>query len=335
MKRFGKTISVMSMMLWLVLPVQAQEAVKSFYAGKTLRIIIPYPPGGSYDRYARIAANHMGKHIPGHPSILVQNKSGIAGTLLDFAGNMIDDGTIMGTFPETIGIDQLAHPETAKWDVRKLAYIGSFANVNPVFILTKGASAKTVEDFKTVKTTVGCNSPVSQSYINPAMLKNLLGFQFNIICGYPGNTALPIALLRGEIDLVSGAWNGWSDHAEIKDGTFKVVIQSGLKRHRDLPNVPLMQDLTTDPTQKRVIEFWSAGSAIGRALIVRRSVPQERIDALRTAFDKAMADPALLSEAAKTNLEIDPTPGVELQRISEAILDTPKELVNLAIKAVE
>jgi len=329
------SISVAALMLTVGLPAQAQDAVKSFYAGKTVRIIIPYPPGGSYDRYSRIAAAHMGKYIPGNPTIIVQNRSSVVGTLRDFANNLVDDGTLMGIFPETIGIDQLINPGTGQWDVRKLAYVGSFASINTAFLLTKGAPAKRIEDFKTIKTNVGCNSPISQSYTNPAMLKNLLGYQFHIICGYNGNTAFPIALLRGEIDLVSGAWNGWSDRAEVKDGTFKVVIQSGLKRHKDLPDVPLMQELVTDPMDKKVVEFWSSGTAIGRALVVRKTVPQDRIDALRAAFDQAMASPALLKEAANTRLEIDPTPGVTVQRISEAILDTPNETVNLAIKAIQ
>jgi tripartite-type tricarboxylate transporter receptor subunit TctC len=317
------------------LQAQAEVSVKPFYEGKTIRIIIPYPPGGSYDRYSRIAAAHMGNYVPGNPTIIVQNKSGIAGTLRDFANNLPDDGTVMGMFPETIGIDQLTSPATGQWDVSKLAYLGSFASVNSAFILAKAARAKNIEDFKTVATTVGCNAPVSQSYSNPAMLKNLLGYQFKIICGYKGNTSFPIAMLQGEIDLVSGAWNGWSDRAEVKDGTFKVVIQAGLKRHPDLLDVPLIQDLVTDAAGKKVVEFWCSGSAIGRALVVRKTVPQDRIEVLRAAFDKAMADPILRKDAANTNLEIDPTPGPAVQRISEAILDTPNDIVKLAIKAVQ
>jgi tripartite-type tricarboxylate transporter receptor subunit TctC len=330
-----RSISVLTLVAAAGLPAQAEVSVKSFYEGKTIKIIIPYPPGGSYDRYSRMAAAYMGKYIPGNPTIIVQNKSGIAGTLRDFANNLPDDGTSIGMFPETIGIDQLTNPGTGQWDVSKLAYLGSFASVNSVFLLAKGARAKNIEDFKTVQTTVGCNAPVSQSYSNPALLKNLLGYQFKIICGYKGNTSFPIAMLQGEIDLVSGAWNGWSDRAEVKNGTFKAVIQAGLKRHPDLPDVPLIQDLVSDDAGKKVVEFWCSGSAIGRALVVRKTVPQDRIDALRAAFDKAMADPILLKNANDANLEIDPTPGPAVQRIGEAILDTPGDIVKLAVKAVQ
>jgi tripartite-type tricarboxylate transporter receptor subunit TctC len=326
-------VSAVAISLFAILPAKAQTSVESFYKGKTISILIAYPPGGSYDLYARLAAQYMGKYIPGNPNIIVQNKTGGASTLRLFTTNTPTDGTAMGIFPETIGIAQLTDPENSPWDVRKLAYIGSFSSVNSAFIIRKDAPAKTVEDFKTVTTNVGCNSPISEAYKNPELLKNLLGYQFKIICGYSGTNEFPVAMQRGEIDLVSGTWNAWRSNASIKDGSFKVLIQGGLKRHKDLPDVPLMQELVTNPDQKKVVEFLSGGAAIGRALVVTSSVPPERIAALRSAFDQAMKDPDLLALAAKSTLEIDPTPGAEVQRISEAILDTPKSLVDMAVEA--
>ena len=317
------------------LPAQAQTSVESFYKGRTVSILIAYPPGGSYDTYARLAAQFMGKYIPGNPSVIVQNKSGGAATLQTFIKTSRDDGTAMGIFPETIGLIQLTDPVTGKWDVRDLTYIGSFAGVNNAFIIRKNAPAQTVDDLKTVKTNVGCNSPISQAYTNPALLKNLAGFQFNIICGYSGQNEFPVAMMRGEIDMTSGAWNGWKTNAGIVNGDFKVIIQGGLKRHKDLADVPLMQELVADVDKKRIIEFWSAGSAIGRALSIRSSAPADRIAALRTAFDNAMKDPDLLAQATKLNIEIDPTPGDEVQKISLGILDTPKRIVDLAINAAK
>src|ERR1700746_2842984 len=144
-----RSICALTLMAAAGLPAQAEVSVKSFYEGKTIRIIIPYPPGGSYDRYSRLAAAHMGKHIPGNPTIIVQNKSGIAGTLRDFANNLPDDCSMIGMFQETIGIDQLTNPTTGQWDVNKLAYLGSFASVNSAFLFAKGARAKSRHDFKT------------------------------------------------------------------------------------------------------------------------------------------------------------------------------------------
>lgn len=334
MKIFVRCLLGMAAIALTLSPATAQESVEDFYNGRTIYIQIAYPPGGSYDSYARLAAGHMGKYIPGNPDIIIQNKSGGISTLRAFIETQPDDGSVMGIFPETIAIVQMTDPN-AVWDVRDLTYIGSFAGVNVAFFLREDAPAKSLEDFKTTEINAGCHSPLSQSYINPAQLKNLLGYKINIICGYAGNSEFPPALLRGEIDLVTANWTGWKGRSEVRDGTFKVVLQSGLKRHKDLVDVPLMQEIVTDPTDKKVVEFWSAGSAIGRALVVKNTVPQDRIDALRAAFDKAMADPALLEEAARTNLEIDPTPGVEVQRTSNEILHTPPEIVALAIEATK
>jgi tripartite-type tricarboxylate transporter receptor subunit TctC len=335
METILRSILATMLMLSFSPTAKAESSVESFYRGKTISIITPYPPDGSYDRYSRLAAQYMGKYIPGSPTIIVQNKSGVAGTLRSFVSSSADDGTAMGLFPETIAILQVTDPARAPWDVRELTYVGSFANVNTAFLLRKNARAKTIEDFKTIETNVGCNSPIGQSYNFPKLLNNLVGYKFKIICGYKGNAGMLVALERGEIDLTSGNWAGWENRAGVKDGTFKVVIQSGLKRHPDLSTVPLMQDLVPDPIDKKVIEFWSAGSGIGRGLLVRKAVPKDRVAALRFAFDKAMRDPDLLAATAKTNLEIDPTPGSEVQRISLAILDAPKDIVKLAIKAVQ
>src|SRR4029077_10577609 len=196
------------------------------------------------------------------------------------------DGSTIGIFPETIAIVQLTRPEIGKWKAQELSYIGSFANVNAVFMVRKGAPATTVEELKTTPINVGCNTPIGVSYINPAIMKKFGGLEFKIVCGYPGTASLPIALARGEIDMVTGAWTGWKNRSEVTGGELKPIIQSGLARHKELPDVPLMQEVISDPIGKKVAEFMSAGSAIGRALITPPGVPAERIAALRNAFDQ-------------------------------------------------
>ncbi|MDB5509348.1 MAG: hypothetical protein JWL93_1817 [Hyphomicrobiales bacterium] len=313
----------------------AEAAVESFYKGKTLVILIGHPPGGSYDLYARLAAAHMPKYIPGKPNIIVQSKpggSGVVGVAF-FYTNAPKDGAMMGLFPETIAHTQLTDPAIGKWNVQDFAYIGSFANVNAVFMMRKGSPAQTLEDLRKVKTNVGCSGRIGQSYINPAMLKAFGGFKFEIICGYPGSNDYPMALARGEVDLISSAWNTWSRRAEVIDGSLRPVIQSGLVRHKDLKDVPLMQDLLDDPKHKKVAEFLSSGSAIGRALLVPKDIPPERLAALRKAFDEMVKDPAFIADAERASAELDPTPGVEVQKISDDIIATPKDIVQIAIDA--
>jgi tripartite-type tricarboxylate transporter receptor subunit TctC len=142
-----------------------------------------------------------------------------------------------------------------------------------------------------------------------------------------------MVLARGEVDVVSGAWNAWRRRSEVLDGTLRPVIQSGLKRHREMPDVPLMQELLDNPDHKQVAEFLSSASTIGRALLVHKATPAERIAALRNAFDEMVKDPQFIMQAERSGTELDPTPGLEIQKTSDAIVTTPKEIIDLAAAA--
>jgi tripartite-type tricarboxylate transporter receptor subunit TctC len=316
-------------------PAQAQNAVEQFYRGKTVTILIGHPAGGSYDLYARLAAGQLPRFIPGHPQVLVQSRPGGSGAgavqfLYSYGPR---DGTMLGLFAETIGMIQLAQPEIGKWRVQDFVYLGSFANVNSVFMMRKDSAIKSLDEMRHIETKAGCNSRLGQTYVNYAVLKAYGGFKFHIVCGYPGSMEFPLVLARGEVDVISGAWNAWKRRSDVIDGTLRPVIQSGLHRHRELPDVPLMQDLLDDPSHKQVAEFLSSGSAIGRALLVHKAVPAERIAALRAAFDAMVKDPQFIMDAERAGAELDPTPGSEIQKVSEAIVATPKEIVDLATAA--
>ncbi len=315
------------------------QSVEQFYKGNTINILLGQPPGGSYDLYARLAADYMKKYIPGNPNIMVQYKPGGGGAVAVayFYEQAPRDGTMLGLFSETIGQTQLTDPATGKWKMQEMTYVGSFAGVNAAFVRRKDAPAKTVEEMKTTPMNVGCSGQTSQSYQSPAMLKNLAGFKFNIICGYPGSAEYVLALEKGEVDMVSSAWNQWTavHMAKIKSGDFVPVIQSGLKRHHDLPNIPLMQDLVSDPQLKKVLEFASAGAAIGRALLAPPKIPQDRLNALKKAFDQVVKDPEFLAAAKTRGAEIDPSPGDEVQKASLGIINAPKDIVELATKGMK
>jgi tripartite-type tricarboxylate transporter receptor subunit TctC len=319
----------------IVLQARAQDAVEQFYRGKTVTILIGHPAGGSYDLYARLAAAHLGRFIPGHPQILVQSRPGGsgAGAVQFLYAYGPRDGTLLGLFTETVGLIQLTQPEIGKWRVQDFAYLGSFANVNSAFMMRKDAPAKSVDDMRHIETKVGCNSRLGQSYVNYAVLKAYGGFKFHIVCGYPGSQEYSMALDRGEVDVISGAWNAWRRRSDVLDGTARAVIQSGLKRHRELADVPLMQEVLDDPKHKQVAEFLSSASTIGRALLVHKAVPAERIAALRRAFDEMVKDPQFIAQAERIGAELDPTPGVEIQKVSDAIVATPKEILDLATAA--
>ncbi|HEX2727110.1 MAG TPA: tripartite tricarboxylate transporter substrate-binding protein [Beijerinckiaceae bacterium] len=319
------------------LPVPAQTP-EQFYKGKTIRIMLGHPPGGSYDLYARLAADFMGKYIPGHPNIIVEHKPGGGGVVATafFYAQSPKDGTVMGLFPETIAHTQLLEPEVGKWKVQEMSYVGSFASVNPAFVVRKGAAAKTPEEMRKTSIVAGCTGKNSQSYQFPAMLNALGGFKFKIVCGYKGSADSTLAMERGEVDLVSSAWNSWraAHRGPIGTGELIPVIQGGLKRNRELANVPLMQELVEDPKARQVLEFASAGASIGRALIVPPGVPADRLAALRAAFDKVVQDPEFIASAEKRGAELDPTPGAEVDKFRDKIMGAPQDLIEAADKAM-
>jgi tripartite-type tricarboxylate transporter receptor subunit TctC len=330
-----RTLS-MSLVLGAGCAAQAQTSAE-FYKDKTVRVLVGHPPGGSYDFYARLAADMLRVYLPQAKAVIVENKPGGGGLIATgyFYNQVPRDGTVLAVLPETIGNTQVLEPEVGKWKVQDMRYIGSFSSVNTAFVRRKNSPSKTPEDMKKQETIVGCTGTTAQSYQYPALLKVLGGYKFKMICGYPGAGEYSIALERGEIDLVSSAWNSWrvTHSGKLRDGDLVAVIQTGLKRNHELADVPLMQELVDDPVAKRVIEFASAGAVIGRALLAPPGLPEERVAFLRALFDKMVADPAMIEMAAKRNLELDPTPGAVVQGYSDAIVKTPADVVEKAAEA--
>ena len=315
----------------------AQDAQADFFRDKTVRVLVGHPPGGSYDFYARLAADMLRVYLPQAKAVIVENKPGGGGLLATsyFYAQAPHDGTMLAVLPETIGNTQVLEPEVGRWKVEAMRYIGSFAPVNTAFVRRRNSPSKTPDDMRRQETIVGCTGTTAQSYQYPALLKVLAGYKFKMICGYPGANEYSVALERGEIDLVSSAWNSWrlTHRRQLDAGDLVAVIQTGLRRNRELADVPLMQELVDDPKAKSVIEFASAGAMIGRALLAPPGVPEERIAWLRALFDKMMQDPAMIEMARQRNLELDPAPGAAVQGYSDAIVRTPPDIVELAAQA--
>jgi tripartite-type tricarboxylate transporter receptor subunit TctC len=315
----------------------AAQSPDEFYKGKTISIVLGHPPGGSYDLYARLAADHLRRFVPGNPNIIVQHRPGGGGVAAVrwFYVQAPRDGTAMGLFTETIGHTQLLTPETGKWKVEEMTYIGTFTPSNAAFVIRKNAPAITPEAMRKTPVTVACTGVNSQSYQYPASLKSLGGFKFNLVCGYPGSAEVMLAIHRAEADMFSGSWHVWraTQQQGLGDGSLIPVIQGGLTRTRDLPKVPLMQELVSDEPTKRVIEFISAGSAIGRALIAPPGVPADRIAILRTAFDRLVQDEAFQADAAKRSADLEPASGAIVQGYSDAIARAPQDVIEAAMRA--
>lgn len=336
MKRFITAVAAVTLGLVCTQDARAQED-GAFFKGKIIRILVGFPPGGAYDFYARLAADMLKAHIPGLDSAIVENKPGAGGLVATnfLYGQGSKDGLTLGVLPDTIANTQLMEPSNSNWDVRQFRYIGSFSSVNSAVLRRANSPAKSLDEMKQREIIVGCSGRNAQSYQFPAMLAALGGYRFKMICGYTGAQSYSIALERGEIDMVSSAWATWriTHKAQLASGEMVPVFQIGLKRTPELPDTPLMQELVSDPVAKQAIEFVSAGTAIGRALIAPPGVTEPRIEYLRQTFDRMTRDPEMMAIAEKRGLILDPTPGKEVQAISNAIVETPRNIIDLAATA--
>ena len=318
----------------LMSTVARAEGVADFYGGKTVTFLVPYPPGGSYDVYARLVAEHMPRFIPGKPDIIVQNMPGGGGSLgmNHFYKTAPKDGTMLAFPPDAYAVAQLMTPKRVKWDAGKMISLGRIVPVNPVLMLRGDAPARTKEQMMKTELVVGCTGRGSQSFIMPAMMKHFLGFKWKLVCGYKGSAPMTLALERGEVQAQSSAWASWRiRHKDrISSGELIPFVQVGLARETEVPNVPLMQDLTDDPKIKQVFEFVSAGSALGRSMVGPPGMPSDRVAALRKGFNALMKDAAFLADADKRKALVQPATGEETQAVVEKVLAAPPALIKLA-----
>jgi tripartite-type tricarboxylate transporter receptor subunit TctC len=319
-------------------PAQAAD-VADLYNGKDLTILIGHPPGGSYDLYAQLAAEHMGQFIPGHPNVIVQHMPGGGGSKAAayFMHKVKADGMTIGLLPDTLAHIQLLDPKRGNWDTSKIQYIGRFAPATAAFAIRKDAPAKTPKEMMEKELIVGCTGKSARSAQMPAMLKNVLGMKMRLICGYKGSSAATLATLRGEVDMVSKNWASFKakDAAELEAGNLIIVLQAGLERDPDLPDVPLLQELTDDPMAQKVLKFVSSGTPIGRSLMALPGTPPEVVTALRAAFQKMVKDDAFLADAKKRKAIIAPATGEYVGQVNKELFETPPEVIKAAVKALD
>jgi tripartite-type tricarboxylate transporter receptor subunit TctC len=330
--------ALIGLTVWTGMDAKAQSP-DAYFKGKTIKILVGFSPGGGFDAYARLAGEMFKKHLPGISSVVVENKPGGGGLVATafFYANGASDGTMMASIPEQLANTQVLNPSVAKWKMERMHYVGSFAPANSGLLLRRGARAKSIEDMKTIETSVGCGGLTSQSFQYPAMLKNLGGFKFKMVCGYPGSPQFLLALEKGEVDVASNAWNALriTHRKQIASGEVKLFAQGGLRRDPELKDVPLLQELVEDADAKLAIAFASSGAAIGRALLLPPGVPDDRIAYLRGVFDKMVSDPEMIALAEKRRLTLNPTNGAEVDKIVESILKAPKDLVEKAVLSMK
>jgi tripartite-type tricarboxylate transporter receptor subunit TctC len=313
------------------------QSVEAFYHGKTIDMVIGYPPGGSNDFYARAVARHIGKHIPGKPSVLPKNMPG-GGSLV--AANWLSniapkDGTVLGLIAATIPLEARLGAQNVKFKASKFNWIGRVAaGVNMTFVWHT-VPVKTIQDTMKREVLLGASARTSTVAIYPSVLSNVIGTKFKLVMGYKSSTTAMLAMERGEVEghstslqIVESLHSDW-----IKDKKIKILVQYALKRHPDLPDIPLSWELGRTPEEKQILRIVANATEVGKMILSPPGLPADRVTALRRAFDETVKDPEFLADLKKLHLEVGAMSGGELQELVEEVDQVPPATMD-KVKAI-
>jgi tripartite-type tricarboxylate transporter receptor subunit TctC len=304
-----------------------------FFKDKTVTIYVGLSPGGGYDTNARLVARYYGKYIPGNPNVIVKNMPGGGGLVMtnNVANVAPKDGLHIGAPQRGVPFEPLlGDASNSKFDTLKLNWIGSTNSDTSVAVVTKRKGIKDWKDLLKTETIVAGTGVGTESVTVPYILRNVLGFKFKVIAGYPGGNEMNIAMERGEVDgRGTFSWTSIKPRKKewIDSGELVVLYQMGLRKHPELPDVPLVIDLAQNEEQKQMLELQFTAFELGRPLFVAEGVPADRVTALRRAFDAAMKDKDLIAEADKQEQEINPMSGEEMGDVFKRVFKTPKSIV--------
>ena len=316
-------------------PAQAQD-VAQFYAGKTISFVVGAGAGGSFEIYAHALADHIVNHIPGHPTIVVKMAGGVGGgvgTAIQVEHSAPKDGTTIAMTQQTNVTGQLTEPEVAgKYDVSKWSWLGNMASLRNMLAVWFTAPAQTLDEAKRTEVIVGATGRDSPTFTVPQSLNLLIGTKFRIVLGYNGVNDLNLAMERGEIQARGASWISVVTQAPqyISGKKLKPLVVDGLTRDPLLPDVPTLLELASSENEKAAVRLISGAGEFGRAVFLPPGVPQERVAALRRAFDETMQDPDFLAEADRLQIPIEPRNGKTLDEIAGQVVASPAAATALA-----
>jgi tripartite-type tricarboxylate transporter receptor subunit TctC len=311
-------------------------AQPSPYAGKTVTIIVGYKSGGGYDATARLLARHLPKHIPGKPTIIVQNMPG-ANSLI--AANHVfsvakPDGLTIGTFNRNLPIAQLTKVDGAKFDMRKFVWIGSAASEATILAIRSDLPYKTVEDLKKAPKpiVIGATGPGANTYDFPLMLKEFLGLNLKIVTGYSSSADIMLAIERKEVDGRAGSLTSITPFIERK------LVRPVMRARAVEPGIeqlPMDEALAPNPRAKAIMALRSAPEIIGRPYVMPPGTPEETAKIMREAFAKVIADQELVAEAKKAKMDLNYLGADEAQKMLKEVLEQPQDVIDEVSKYIK
>jgi tripartite-type tricarboxylate transporter receptor subunit TctC len=310
-----------------------------FYKGRTITFSTFATPGGSYDTYLRLLTQYIGKYIPGDPAMVVLNQPGAGGLVAaNYAGKSApQDGTFATLMGVGVIIQGALSAPNLRTPLQDFNWLGNFTKDNNIVVTSETSSAKTLEDAKAREVTLGSLGAGSIDAQLPALYNQLLGTKFKIIYGYEGTPQVLTAMERGEVEGQSNIWPTFK--AVMPNGgaqRLHVLLQIGLTKDPELPNVPLLTDLVKGDSGKEAItRFMTLAAMISRPLAAPPNVPADRVQSLRRAFDVTLKDPDFLAQARKAGFNINPMTGEEVQKAIQELMSSPKETIAAAKRMLE
>jgi tripartite-type tricarboxylate transporter receptor subunit TctC len=317
----------------------AQATTHEFYKGKTIKIVVGFLAGDVYDLWARLYAQHLPKHIPGKPDIIVQNMTG-AGSMI--AANHVysvakPDGLTLGSSLPALYFDQLIGRKEVQFDWAKFVWIGSPVQNEHQMYMRSDAPYKTIEDIRkaTVPPKCGTTGTGSTGYYIPKLMEEALGTKFNLVTGYQGGQDIDLAVERGELHCRAFTIEAFFAREPFltwrKKGFVRNVVQSGRTRDPKLPDTPtiyeLMDQYKTPEATRRLADVVLAAGALGRPLVGTPGIPPERVTILREAFNKTLKDPDFLAEIERRKYELQPVRGEELEAMAKGVIAQPPDVI--------
>lgn len=318
-------------------PAQAQE----FYKGKELTLIIGSDAGAGYDAYGRLVGKHLVDHLPGKPVFVARNMPGAGGRRgFSYIYNVAaKDGTVIGTTLRSVPIDPILRSnETFDFDATKINWLGSANNEVSLCLVWHTAPAHTIEEARKTELQFGSTGPSSNETLQAILLNAVLGTKIRVVHGYKSSSEVMLAAERGEMHGRCGF--GWdsvvSRYKEVYDQKKLILlVQLGLNKHPDIPDVPFIMDLVKTPEDRQIVELFVGPNEMGRPFYAPPDIPKERVAELRAAFDATMTDKAMLADATKTNMAIAPMTGQAVEALMLRMYKTPEPVRKRTIALIE
>ena len=306
------------------------QSVAEFYAGKQISLLVGASAGGGYDHLGRLTSKHLGKHIPGHPTVVVQNMPA-AGSLVatnHIAHTAPRDGTMIALVQRGMLLAKLTNPTGVRFEVGQLNWLASLASETGVTLAWHTAPHRTLKDLMEQELIVGGIVNVDPE-TTPKLLNALVGTRYKVVLGYPGTREILLAMERGEVQGIGDS--SWSSIKRsrpdwLRDKKVRVLIQAALEKDPELPDVPSVLDLMKTESDRTVMQLYLTQKTIARPIVAPPGLPADRLAALRAAFAALVQDKEFLADAAKSHMDIDPIPGAAVDKVIALIAGTPPDI---------